>query len=101
MREFHRVLRPGARIILLWPGTDSIPQKMLRVAEFLISVVKRGDRFHFHPEEISQLQSVAQGRAVLARSGFQTVHGDAGLRSLFAFKVMVGAKPTGPAVESA
>jgi SAM-dependent methyltransferase len=98
MREFYRVLRPGARIILFWPGTDSLPQKMLRVPEFMIGLVKGIENFHFHPEEISQLRSVAHGREVLARTGFDTVHGDAGLRSAFAFKVMVGAKPVGAQV---
>lgn len=93
MREFYRVLRPGARLILFWPGTDSLPQKMLRVPEFVIGLVKGIKNFHFHPEEISQLRSVAHGREVLARTGFDTVHGDPGLRSAFAFKVMVGAKP--------
>ena len=94
LREFRRVLRPGGRIILLWPGTDSVPQRVLRVGEWIINRRStQQEKFRFHPDEISQLPSVAKGRAILSRNGFETVAADPGPRSLFAFKIMVGAKP--------
>jgi SAM-dependent methyltransferase len=93
LREFQRVLRPGGRLILLWPGTDSIPQRILRVAEILINLRPRQERFRFHPSEISQLHSVAEGRGILTRHGFEMVGADPGPRSLMAFKILVGAKP--------
>jgi SAM-dependent methyltransferase len=92
MREFHRILKHGGRIILLWPGADSIPQKMLRVAEKIINLTKKQEKFRFHPDEISQLRSMQQGREVLARNGFDTLHIDYGFRSLMAFKTLVGIK---------
>src|SRR5688572_1962446 len=93
MREFHRVLKPGAPIILLWPATDSLPQKGLRFVEFIVNnTSRRGAEapLRFHPPEISKLTSSEEGRRVLRRNGFEPVFVDWGLRSLMAFKTVVG-----------
>ena len=92
MREFHRILRHGGRIILLWPATDSIPQKMLRVTEILINITRKREKFQFHPDEVSQLRSMQQGREILARNGFRSLHINYGFRSFMAFKTLVGEK---------
>ncbi len=93
MREFHRVLAPGAPILLLWPATDSLPQKGLRLVEKVVNLRRDGERFQFHPDEISKLRSSEEGRQVLRRNGFEPVFVDAGLRSLMAFKTVVGRHP--------
>jgi SAM-dependent methyltransferase len=93
MREFHRVLKPGAPIVLLWPATDSLPQKGLRFVEFIVNnTSRRGAEapLRFHPPEISKLTSSEEGRRVLRRNGFEPVFVDWGLRSLMAFKTVVG-----------
>ena len=93
MREFHRVLKPGAPAILLWPATDSLPQKGLRFVEFVVNhTTRRGAAapLQFHPPEISKLTSSEEGRRVLRRNGFEPVFVDWGLRSLMAFKTVVG-----------
>ena len=92
MHEFHRVLKPDGPIILLWPGTDSIPQKILRFIEKVIN--RRHDRqdFRFHPPEISQLRSTNECNDVLNRNGFDTLHIDFGFWSLMAFKTLIGGK---------
>jgi SAM-dependent methyltransferase len=95
MRELHRVLQPGATLILLWPATDSLPQKGLRLVERVANTWRRGTPLRFHPDEISQLRSSDEGRDVLRRNGFETVTVDWGFRSLMAFKTVVGRK--GPA----
>lgn len=93
MGEFHRVLAPGAPILLLWPADDSLPQKGLRLVEKLINLRGNGDRFQFHPDEISKLRSSQEGREILIRNRFEPVFVDPGLRSLMAFKTVVGRKP--------
>ena len=94
MQEFHRVLRPGGPLILLWPGTDSVPQKLLSIVEKVINLRNGRERFRFHhiPHEISQLRSTREGRKVLTRNGFDTLDTDYGFRSLLAFKALVGVK---------
>ena len=93
MREFHRVLRPGAPILLLWPATDSLPQKGLRAVEFVANrTSRRKAPLRFHPPEISKLTSSEEGRRVLRRNAFEPVFVDWGLRSLMAFKTVVGAR---------
>ena len=91
--EFHRVIRPGGRVVLLWPAIFSVPQRMLRVVEFFINLRRKGeDRFRFHPDEISQIRSIQEGRDVLARNGFRVVTIDPGFRSLMGFETLVGEK---------
>ncbi|MEQ1765618.1 MAG: class I SAM-dependent methyltransferase [Pyrinomonadaceae bacterium] len=92
MREFYRVIKPGHRIILLIPGADSPPQKILRVMEKIINARNKGKEFRFHPPEISQMRSKRAGGEMLQRNGFQFVHYDYGFRSLLAFKTLVAVK---------
>jgi len=93
LREFRRVLKPGCRVVLLWPAKFSIPQRILRVLEWFINLRRsRDDKFRFHPDEISQLRSVRQGKEVLTRNGFRPVAIDIGLRTLMAFETIVGEK---------
>jgi ubiquinone/menaquinone biosynthesis C-methylase UbiE len=92
LREFRRVLKPGAPVILLWPATYSPPQRILRAIEWWINRKSAGEKFRFHPDEISQLRSVRQGREVLSRDEFEPVSIDFGLHSLMAFQTLVGRK---------
>lgn len=92
MTEFRRILKPDHKVILLWPGSDSIPQKMLRLVELVINARKEKKDFSFHPPEISQLRSRKEGIDVLERNGFRSVYFDYGWRSLMAFKTLVAVK---------
>lgn len=92
MKEFYRVLKPEQRIILLIPGADSPPQKMLKVLEFFINARGKQKDFRFHPPEISQLKSKKQGREMLSRNGFRTLEINYGWRSLLAFRILIAVK---------
>lgn len=95
LQEFRRVLRPGAPLLLLWPATDSLPQKALRAVEGVVNLRRRARPFRFHPDEISKLRSSAEAREILRRNAFDPVAVDPGWRSLFAFKTVVGRRPQG------
>jgi SAM-dependent methyltransferase len=93
MSELHRVLRRGAPVILFWPGIDSIPQSVLRAIEWVINTVEPSRSFRFHPDEISRLKSLDEGRQILQRSGFVVRELDYGWRSFTAFRTLVATKP--------
>jgi SAM-dependent methyltransferase len=92
LTEFHRVLKPGARVILLWPAAFSPPQRILRVLEWFINMRPRPAKFRFHPDEISLIRSPKHGRQVLNRNRFRPVAIDIGLRTLGAFETLIGEK---------
>lgn len=92
MREFYRILNPGSCLIMLIPGVDSVPQRMLRQTERIINLRRRGEKFRFHPDEISQIQSRAQAERILTKPGFKVLEVEYGFRSLLAFKTLVGRK---------
>jgi ubiquinone/menaquinone biosynthesis C-methylase UbiE len=92
MTEFRRVIKSGHRIILLIPGADSPPQKILRAIEKVVNARSNESEFRFHPPEISQIQSKNQAMNMLQRNGFVPVHFNYGWRSLLAFKILVGVK---------
>lgn len=92
LAEFNRVLKSNQRIILLIPGVDSPPQKILRGLEKIINLRQVNKDFRFHPPEISQMKSEKAGREMLSRNQFVLEKYEFGWRSLFAFKVLVGIK---------
>jgi hypothetical protein len=64
----------------------------LRAAEFIINLKPRPERFRFHPAEISLLKSTRRASEILDRNGFGLIGVEPGIRTLLAFKTMVGIK---------
>ena len=91
LREFHRILKPGRHAIILWPGVDSVPQRLLRLVEFFINLAPREEPFRFHPAEISKLKA-SEANEILSRNGFALIQVEFGFRSLLAFKTVVATR---------
>ena len=88
--NFDGCLKPGAALCCC--GRPGSPSRSAFCAcwNSLSTCGVRGGQVRFHPDEISQLRSVRQGREVLARNGFRPVAIDIGLRTLMAFETLVG-----------
>lgn len=89
--EFFRILKPGGCLIMLVPGADSVPQRLLRLTERVINS-HRTEPFRFHPDEISKIQSRVQAESILTAAGLTVLEIEYGFRSLLAFKTLVGRK---------
>jgi ubiquinone/menaquinone biosynthesis C-methylase UbiE len=92
LSEFHRVAKPGGRLVIFWPpefGLSVIFFKVLRVIMKLLT----GKTYKFHPDEISRIQSRAQGEQFFTEAGFKVVGYSFGPRDLFTYSIIVAEKP--------
>ncbi len=88
LEEFHRVLKPGGRVILFWPPNFGL--SVLALSAF-IGVANRFRKtpLKFHPDEVSRIPSFPWARAVLARHRFQTIRMEFGWKDLFTYVAVI------------
>ena len=91
--EFHRVLRPGGRIVLFWPPTFGLSRWVLAPFEKTIGAWRR-QRFQFFPDEVNRLGSKRAGRQAVAAAGFTPITVDFSLLACLCHLVVVASKPT-------
>ena len=94
LRQFHRVLRPGGRLVLLWPPRYGLPNRVLRFAHYLINDVFKKP-LKLHPDEFSPIESRAQIERWLNQTGFSLVAFTFGPRDLFTHVVVVAERERG------
>ena len=90
--EFHRVLKPGGKIVLFWPPSFGLTVRFLRFVHWTLRKSGRPD-VKLHPDEITHIHSRKQAREYLEASGFSPVEFYFGSRDLFTHAVLVGQKP--------
>lgn len=90
--EFHRVLKPGGRLVLFWPpqyGLSVIALKGIHLV--LRHGLRRRDRLH--PDEPNLLRSRQAATRLFAAHGFTDIQVSFGARDLWTYCVIAGSKP--------
>ncbi len=91
LREFHRVLRPGGKILMFWPHKYATSVLVLKSVHFVLHRILRIDKA-LHPPEISLLSCRGDANRTLQRSGFRLAEFSFGPADLYIQAVVVGEK---------
>lgn len=89
--EFHRILKPGGKMVLFWPPAYGLSVVGLRIIHFILANIL-GKHTRLHPDEPSLLRSSAATRQLLERHGFGSVEITFGISDIFTYAVVVGKK---------
>lgn len=91
--EFHRVLTPGGKVVLLWPPVFGFSVIALHIIHFVMKWIFRNpDRLH--PDEPSKIKSRSHAFGLLREAGFEPVEFGFGLRDFCTYAIIVGQKPS-------
>lgn len=90
--ECKRVLKPGGRILVLWPPTFGFTVFVLDSAHFILNKIFQM-KIKLHPDEITRLKSEQHGVQTFEKAGFKIVKYYFGIRDLFTQAVIIGDKP--------
>jgi SAM-dependent methyltransferase len=91
LNEFHRVLRPGGKIVIFWPPRHGTSVLALKAAVRVYRILWKKDLV-LHPAEISLLTSKAEARRLFATARFDLVDYYLGIRDGFIQAVLTGQK---------
>jgi ubiquinone/menaquinone biosynthesis C-methylase UbiE len=90
LREFHRVLRPGGKVVFFWPHARGASVQVLRLVHRILS--RKGTAVRLHAPEISLVESGRQARAMLEAAGFRLTEYTFGVQDFFVQAIVVGRK---------
>lgn len=92
LSEFHRVLKPGGKVVLFWPPQSSPIGKVLSVFHWFAARVNTAAKDPLYPPEISRTSSREQGETWLRAAGFRPVYYEFGIRDGYLQRVFVAEK---------
>lgn len=91
LSEFHRVLKPGGKIVLFWPPEFGLSVTFLKFVHFFLHrILKKNVKLH--PDEITRLLSRDHAQDLLEKSRFQMTDYYFGIRDFFTHSVVIGKK---------
>lgn len=91
LREFHRVLKPGGKIVIFWPHARATSVLVLGLCHKFLRAALKSDK-QLHPAEISLMKSRNYAHDVLAFAGFTLRDYRFGPQDFWVQAVVVGIK---------
>lgn len=91
LKQFNQTLKPGGKLLLLWPPVYGISVLALHGIHFVLNrILRRG--IQLHPPEPTKVRSRAQVSAYLDAAGFRLRSMEFGPRDAFTYVVLVADK---------
>lgn len=87
--EFRRVLKPGEKVVLLWPHALATSVFVLRACGFLLRTLRKSS-VQFHPAEITHIRSRQHAAEILESSGLSLADYRFGASDFWVQAVVVG-----------
>lgn len=92
--EFHRVLKPGGRIVLFWPPAYGLATQALKLIHLVLKSTLRKN-IVLHPPELTHVVSRRQVHGFLVSAGFALEVFYFGPRDMFTHRIVVARRSNG------
>jgi ubiquinone/menaquinone biosynthesis C-methylase UbiE len=92
LKEFDRVLKKKAKIILFWPPEFGLSVVFFKILVFIYKNVLQIKRVKFHPKEVTRIRSKKHVKQLFKNSNFKIVGEYFGIRDLFTYYVIIAQK---------
>ncbi len=89
--EFHRVLKPGGKVLIFWPPEYGLSVIFLKFVHFVLNRVLKKN-IQLHPDEITRIQSRKHAYRIFEQAKFTVVDYSFGPRDAFTYAVIVATK---------
>jgi ubiquinone/menaquinone biosynthesis C-methylase UbiE len=91
LKEFHRVLCPDGKVVIVWPHRWATSVFVLKIVHFVLKTVFQ-KREALHPAEVSLLKNKQEARKILQESCFELIDYSFNIKDLFIQAIVMGKK---------